>query len=38
MGIKFPSVNQLITLAIALVIMFAVVKFLPAQVQSLFKV
>ncbi len=38
MSVKFPSVNQLITLAIALAVLFFVVKMLPANVQGFFRV
>ena len=37
-AIKFPSANQLITLAIAMAILFFLVKMLPPQVQGFFRV
>ena len=38
LGIKFPSVNQLVSMAIAIVILFFLVKLLPEQVRGLFRV
>jgi len=35
---KLPTVNQLITLAIALVILFLVVGFLPENIKRFFRV
>ena len=35
---KIPTINQIITLAIALTIIFFVVKMLPVSVQNFFKV
>jgi len=37
-GLKVPSVNQLITLAIALVVLFFIVKFLPENIKGFFRV
>lgn len=35
---KLPSLNQLVTLAIALVILFFLIKLLPESVKGLFRV
>jgi len=35
---KIPSVNQIITLAIALAILFFLLKFLPENIKGLFRV
>lgn len=35
---KLPSVNQLITLAIALAILFLILRFLPENVKTWFRV
>ena len=35
---KLPTINQIITLAIALVIISVVVKFLPANIQAWFRI
>jgi hypothetical protein len=35
---KLPTINQLITLAIALVVISFVVKMLPVSVQNLFRI
>jgi hypothetical protein len=37
-ALRFPSVNQLITLAIAMVILFFVLKLLPENIRALFRV
>lgn len=37
-SLKFPSVNQLITLAIAMAILFFLLKLAPESVKSLFRV
>lgn len=38
LSLKFPSINQLITLAIAMVILFFIVKLLPESVKQWFRV
>ena len=38
LSLKFPSANQLITLAIALMILMFVLKLAPESVKSLFRV
>jgi hypothetical protein len=38
LDLKIPSINQLITLAIALVVISFVVKLLPVSVQNLFRI
>jgi hypothetical protein len=37
-SLKMPSVNQLISLGIALVILFFILKMMPESVRSLFRV
>lgn len=37
-SLRFPSLNQLITLAIAMVILFFILKLLPENVRALFRV
>jgi len=37
-SLRFPSLNQLITLAIAMVILFFLLKLAPESVRSLFRV
>ena len=37
-GLKLPTVNQLITLTIALVVIFFAVKLLPENAKALFRV
>ena len=37
-AIKFPSVNQMIMVAITLLVLSFVVKMLPANIQSLFRI
>ncbi len=36
--LKVPSVNQLITLAIAMAVLFFILKFLPEQVKAWFRI
>ena len=38
LGLKLPSINQLITLAIAMVILFFIIKLLPESVKVWFRV
>jgi len=38
MGFKIPSINQLITLSIALFVLFFVLRMLPDSVKSFFRV
>jgi len=38
LGLKLPSLNQLITLAIALVVLMFVLKLLPENIKTLFRV
>jgi len=38
MGLKVPSVNQLITLAIAMLVLSFVMKLLPENIRSLFRI
>lgn len=38
LSLRFPSLNQLITLGIALVILFFVLRFLPESIKGLFRV
>ena len=37
-GFKIPTINQLITLAIALLVLFFVLKLMPENVKGLFRV
>ena len=36
--LKVPSINQLVTLSIALVVLFFILKIMPEQVKTLFRV
>jgi len=38
MGLKVPSVNQLITLAVAMLVLSFVMKFLPENIRALFRI
>ena len=38
MGLKVPSVNQLITLAIAMLVLSFVMKLLPENIRQLFRI